>query len=302
MDHMRGLQFKAQRERQIKLLILINVGCFFMVGLAVFAWVLFTPQDGEAHDQTATARVVIEKEPAINMIDVLVPIRQIDSGEALHPAMFKQEPRPEISVSERIVRSFSDINGLYSRSVIMPGEPLSKDYLTRVRSSNVITANIPDGFRAVTITVDNISAVEGWARPGARVDVAWTSSVLGKTSLKFIVQNALVLSTDRQLSSSIEPGADVPPTVTLLVSTRDSAKIMLAASTGALTLALRGERDHGKDAGFSNLTVYDLLDRGNPDDSTGDSVEGFAKYKNADGQVEEMVVMNNRVLRKAGMK
>jgi pilus assembly protein CpaB len=301
IDQFRQGNFRTQKDRQFRGLIIMNFLCVMFLVACGGVFIFFYSAPTEAKQPPVTT-LVVEKEPALKMVDVLIPLRMIDSGEALQPAMFKQEPRPEAAVSERIVRDFSELNGSYARSVIMPGEPLNRDYLTGVRPTNVITSNIPEGYRAVTISVDVKSGVEGWARPGARVDVAWTSTLLGKPGLTVIVQNALVLSAERQLNANAEPGAPVPSTISLLVSAKDAAKIQLASTTGQITLSLRGDRDHGKGTGFSDITVYDLLGRGSPEDGAGDSVEGFARFSHGDGKTEEMVIINGQLIRKSGQK
>ena len=301
LDQFKSGGFRAQKDRQFRGLIIMNFLAVVFLLLCGGVFVLFYSPKTEAK-QAPVARVVVEKEPAITMVDVLIPLRTIDSGEQLQPAMFKQEPRPAGAVSGRIVKNFSEIQNSYARSVIMPGEPLSRDYLTGVRPTNGVTTNIPDGYRAVTITVDVKSGVEGWARPGARVDVSWTSSLLGKPSLNVIVQNALVLSAERQISSDVQPGAQtpVPSTISLLVTAKDAAKIQLASTTGAITLSLRGSSDHGKSTGFSDLTVYDLLGRGNQANNNGQNVEGFARFSGGDGKSQEMVIIDGQVIRKSG--
>ena len=300
LDQFRSGNFRTPKDRQFQGLIIMNFLCvmFLIICGGVFLFIYSAPSEAKQ----APVTTVVEKEPAVRMIDVLIPTRTIDSGEALQSNMFRQEPRAEASVSERIVRDMSEIQGSFARSVIMPGEPLNRDYLTGVRPTNAITTNIPEGFRAVTISVDVKSGVEGWARPGARVDVAWTSNLLGKPGLTVIVQNALVLSAERQLSANADPNTPVPSTISLLVTAKDAAKIQLASTTGQLTLSLRGDRDHGKGTGFSDITVYDLLGRSGTDDGSGDTVEGFARFSHGDGKSEEMVIINGQIIRKSGSK
>jgi pilus assembly protein CpaB len=208
----------------------------------------------------ATAKtVVVEKEAEIRMVDVLIPIRNIEAGVALEPSMFRREPRPQVGVSSRVIQDFERIKGHFARSLIIPGQPLHEDYITNVKPASVITPRIPEGFRAVTIRVDARSSVEGWARPGSRVDVHWSSIIRGEQAVTTIVENAEVLSAERQVDSNYAAGSAVPSTVTLLVSADDSKRIQLASNTGSLSLSLRGDYDTGKGSRSGSLTVRDLL-------------------------------------------
>ena len=236
---------------------------------------------------SATApKTVVVTQPqteSVKMVDVLVPVREIEAGSPLEPAMFRRESRPQGVVSPRAVRDFEEIQSQFARSLIVAGQPLHRDYITSVKPTNPITANIPEGHRAVTISVDAKSAVEGWVRPGARVDVVWASTIRGKPGITVIVQNARVLSAERQTDTKVQAGEKVPSTVTLLVTADDAAKIQLAQTTGSLTLQLRGDNDPGKGRQGGSITLDDLYGITNDTkpaiaDCTGSVVLGGAKY------------------------
>ena len=243
--------------------LLILAGLFFVLLLATVGVVFLY-----AGSSRATVKaIVVEKEPEVNMVDVLVPIENIDAGQALTPAMFRKESRPAVGLPSRVVHDFEEIKGLYSRSLIAADQPLHRDYITNIRPTNALTVKIPEGYRAVTISVDARSSVEGWARPGARVDVVWASKIQGRPAVTVIVQNAQVLSVEREMDNKTQ-NVQVPNTVTLLVTAEEAAKIQLAQTTGALSLNLRGDTDPGKADQFSNgsVTLDDLYPKNMQDD------------------------------------
>ncbi len=235
----------------------IFVGFFTLSVMALLGFVYLKSDPVEP----TPAAVVIQKEPDREMVEVLVPLRDIAAGTPLQPSMFKKDRRLALSVDDRAVKDFEAVIGAYSRTLLVAGTPLHSDFITNVRPTTAISANIPVGFRAVAIRVNATSSVEGWARAGSKVDVHWTTQVRGQPSLITIVQNAKVLSAERQVSANSQPGAPVPSTVTLLVSAQDAQKIALAESTsGQLSLSLRGDTDAGKAEGAGgSLTVDDLL-------------------------------------------
>ncbi|WKZ56432.1 MAG: Flp pilus assembly protein CpaB [Bdellovibrionota bacterium] len=237
---------------------LIGVSALGLMVLSIVLVFLFVSSDSSTAS-TNNKPVVVQKEEDIRMVDVLVPVQDIDPGQALEPGMFRRESRPQIAVDSRAIKDFEEITGYYARSLIVKGQPLQKDYITTVRPVNNVTAKIPPGFRAVTISVDARSSVEGWARPGARVDVVWASKLKGQAGVTVIVQNAEVLSAERNTENKAQPGMPVPSTVTLLVSAEDAAKIQLAVTTGSLNLTLRGDNDPGRAVQGKSVTVADLL-------------------------------------------
>ncbi|MCB0336449.1 MAG: Flp pilus assembly protein CpaB, partial [Bdellovibrionales bacterium] len=103
---------------------------------------------------------------------------------------------------------------------------------------------------AVTIEIDSQSSVEGWARPGTKVDVTLTYMSNQELTSKVIVQNARVLSyggdatlvTDHFGSlnrKSVKPGS----TITLEVSPGDALKIQTSKQLGSLSLLMRAPED-----------------------------------------------------------
>ncbi|MCB0334911.1 MAG: Flp pilus assembly protein CpaB, partial [Bdellovibrionales bacterium] len=203
--------------------------------------------------------VVKEKAPEIKMVDVLIPIQDLPSGQQFEPTFFRVEKRPEVAVDPRIVRSYEQVNGQFAKTLIIAGQPLHADYVTATRPVSAISASIPAGYRAVTINVNATSSVEGWAAPGSKVDVVWSSVVNSKNQITTIVHNAKVLSANRQVAQSNDPAAPVPTTVTLLVTAKDAQKITLATTSGTLALALRGDSDTGKVDYSGSITLDDLL-------------------------------------------
>ncbi len=249
-----GFQPSGGGERAKLLIGLGALGLLALAGILVFALL----RSGSTVPSTQGAQVSDDSDD-IRTIEVLVPSQDIEAGREIDASLFKREKRPQIAVDSRVVRTLDEIRGTFARSLIVKGQPLLRDYITTVRPSSQITARIPKGFRAVTISVDAKSSVEGWARPGAKVDVMWISREAGAN---IIVQNAEVLSAERQTDNKTEgenkAGAPVPSTVTLLVSAEDAAKIQLAQNNGQLSLNLRGDSDTTTTGGSNIVTLSDL--------------------------------------------
>lgn len=230
---------------------------FFLLLFAALAYRLLV-QSGDA---AVPATVVVKQDvPDMKMVEVIVPLRKIEEGTQLIPAMFKVEQRPQIGVGDRMVNDIEQIKGYYARTLLLPGQPTHMDSITRIKPTSAISTKIPPGFRAVTIRTDATSSVEGWARPGSRVDVNWISRINGNQGVTTIVHNAEILSANRQSAQNPNnPDAPVPTTVTLLVTAKDAKAIKLAQTSGALELVLRGDRDTGKVEEGGSITIEDLL-------------------------------------------
>jgi Flp pilus assembly protein CpaB len=280
-----------------------TVVVFSFFGVVIFVLVafsfLYVPPKKEEIVKTVIEKEVVQA--PLEMVDVLVPIQKIEGGAGLEPIMFRKEKRPKIAVTDRVIRDFDQIKGFYSRSVIYPDQPLVNDYITQIKPVNSITASIPVGFRAVTFTVTATTSVEGWAKAGARVDVAWGSVIRGQHAITVIVQNAKIISADRQVEGA-PPNPDAPPvptTVTLLVSAKDAQKISLASALGPLSLHLRGDNDGEKQATLiGSLTAKDLLGDGIDDNDKDEAIDGSVKMLDPDGTYKEWVVKDGKLVRR----
>lgn len=259
----------------------------FMLVVCGFVAIVFLASGASTATQPTT---VVIHEPQIEMADVLLPLQKIEQGTALEQSMFKKEKRPKVGLSGNAVKDFEQIKGYYAASMIVPDQPLNQEYITKVRPINQITEKIPVGYRAVTIRVDNKTAVEGWVVPGARVDVVWATLIQGKQAIQVIVENALVLSADKM--GDVNPQKQVaaaPSTITLQVTTEDAKKIQLASISGSLSLSLRGDKDTGESAPSSPLTVDDLLGRNTGERSAPvQNCKGKVKTCTKDGMCEEL--------------
>jgi pilus assembly protein CpaB len=197
---------------------------------------------------------------ASELIDVLVPIEKIEVGTALEPSMFRKESRLATALAPNTLKSFEEIRGGYSASYMPAGQPIVAEYVTLKQPVNQIQANIPDGYRAVALSVDNTTSVEGWARPGAKVDVMLAAAVNGQPALSVIIQNAKVLSAGRSTGNQASGEKNAPAsTVTIMVTIDEAAKLQLASSSGVLSLALRGDEDTIESEANTTVLVDSLL-------------------------------------------
>ena len=176
-------------------------------------------------------------------VKILYPLRRINRDSALDPSMFLAKEMDRDAVPEGALTDPATIIGKFAKYDIIPveGQPLMSDFVTHVRPLAIIGL-IKPGFRLVTIRVDTTTGVEGWASPGAKVDVLWLSRNDGDNKVVTLVENAEVISADRKTDNS-RVGETVPATVTLQVQEEDAKRITLAQSSGSLNLVLRGSTD-----------------------------------------------------------
>jgi pilus assembly protein CpaB len=212
--------------------------------------------------------------PVVELVDCLVAVEKIEAGTPLDPSRFKKETRPVISGGTSVITGFDQLRGAYAASFIAAGQPLLKDYITTKAPVNEIQANIPEGFRAVAVAVDDVSNVEGWVRAGAKVDVMLASTVARKPVITLLAQNAKVLSTGKLQGGKGGRGGGGATTITIMVTVDEATKIQLAASSGVMSLALRGDEDTVESADSQTVTLDGVLGIGTPRPASGPPQEG----------------------------
>lgn len=255
---------RSRLPRRVYLPVL--VGLFSMVvSLAATIFVRQGRLQAESKAEIPVQKVVAEK--PMSRVSVIMPRHEIAAGTTLTQDMFDVVQLPANEVRADSFHSVAEIQGFYAKALLLPGQVMTRDYLTPVKPSSEVIGEIPEGFRAVSIRVDERTSVEGWARAGARVDVVWSSKVNGEPMISVIVENAKILSAERQVNPQQNVKADkptpIPTTVTLLVAADDANRIQLASVSGSMSLSLRGNND-SKTTRAVPITVEDLLASGKP--------------------------------------
>jgi pilus assembly protein CpaB len=207
------------------------------------------------------ARRAAPKSVVVNVARVVVARDNVAAGAALKATDLATSNVAEGSVAPG---SFTDINQLVSRVVTMPvikGQPILKNMLAPEGSGKGLTAIVPDGMRAVTLEVNEVSGVAGLLVTGCHVDIVTTlagggdaSSMISRT----VARNLPIVAVGRRLSESGKddgPESQLARTVTLLVTPRQAELIDLATHNGMPRLVLRGSRDSRSDLGDSSEGV-----------------------------------------------
>jgi len=289
------------------------VGFVLMSGLAIGVPLISRP----------AAVIPVPAAPtAVPMVEVFMPIQRVAVGSQLNPLMFKKESMSPVSVAAlggSPVKSEVELLGKYARTLILPGRPLMIDQIMDA-PDNAITRKIRPGYRAVTVEVNNVTGIEGWGAPGARVDVLWVSEgPEGEQLVTTIIRNAQILSVAGKMDNQQGGGAGVTRglpllpstsassgpmvsekqfTVTLLVTPDDGQKIFLATRSGELSLMLRGDFDGNQEANSqASFTTKRQLQSGADGKEQSERVEGVAKARRSDGSFEEWSVIEGRVWR-----
>ncbi len=213
-------------------------------------------------------RVKIAMEEAVATDKVVVAAREIPIGTPIEPALVRTAEWPRTSMPEGAFRSTQEVQGRVAIQTIGKGDPITERKLRpKEGPPGIMTYKIPEGHRAMTVAVDQVSGVAGFITPGSMVDVILTSQPPGykQKISKIIFQNVPVLATG-QIIEQREDKAVIVPTVTLDVTPEDAEKLTMATSTGSLRLLLRrtGDTELASTVGATITKVYFEAEKGKP--------------------------------------
>ncbi|WP_336985677.1 Flp pilus assembly protein CpaB [Altererythrobacter aquiaggeris] len=142
---------------------------------------------------------------------------------------------------------------------IANGEPILR---SRISERAVLSENIPDDLRAITVPINEVSGVAGFVTPGDVVDVLLTRQIPGDGATgddkmtSVVLENVQVLAVDRR-SNEGNTEVVVSKTATLQVDQRGAQKLALAVDVGRLSLALRNVENQTVGT-YATVTTRDL--------------------------------------------
>jgi pilus assembly protein CpaB len=134
---------------------------------------------------------------------------------------------------------------------ISVNEPILASKISAEGQGASIAALLPDGMRAASVAINDVSGVSGFVQPNDSVDVLVTRTIPGAAGTgsgqvtDVLLQNVRVIAIDQQ-SKNADGSPKVAKTVTLEVSPTDAQKLALAQTVGTLSLVLRkpGEQNN----------------------------------------------------------
>ncbi len=215
------------------------------VAIKVFVDVLKKAQGGQT-DAVEVVRARIDIGPATEINETMVEVTRVPAS--LAPKLTFNNPK--------------EVIGRVTTQTIPQGTAVVQTLLAPKGTPAGLTARIRDGYRAVSVKVDEYVGVAGWIKPGCRVDVVAVMSGRrgsdNETVSKVILQNVEVLAVGQDIGSSGETAASIAKSVTLLVTPDAVTKLHLAATKGVLRLAMRHQNDT-ESAQANSTTDNELL-------------------------------------------
>ncbi|CAE6722121.1 Flp pilus assembly protein CpaB [Paraburkholderia nemoris] len=181
---------------------------------------------------------------------VVVAATDINLGQRIGPDFLKLTDWPSNSVPPGAYTDVQKLDGRVLKESLLHGEPIVDAKLTPVGTLGGLSAVIGEGKRAITVRVNDVIGVAGFALPGNYVDIIVNTqkdnrdpgAQRDQNISKIVLEKILVLAVAQEVGRD-ETKPKVVDAVTLEVSPEQAEKIDLARSIGTLSLVLRNQID-----------------------------------------------------------
>jgi len=194
---------------------------------------------------------------------IAVATTDIAIGGRISTEMVRLADWPEGSVPAGAFVDGEKLDGRVVLQSVQRGEPLTEARLAPIGTKGGLSAVVPAGKRAMTVRVNDVVGVAGFALPGTFVDVMVNTQVdhaqrgdgsISKIVLERILVLAVAQESDRDATKPVVVNA-----VTLEVTPRDAEILDLARSVGTLSLVLRNQTDAVAQAAGNGATKTEML-------------------------------------------
>lgn len=226
--------------------------------LAVFMTKVYMDQQRQSEREKAKQELAkIQAHQAA----VLVAKKDIPKGASIDETMLETKIFPEKYVQPQAVTSLDRIVGMITIAPISKEEQITLSKLSYAKAGGLAEVT-PIGKRAITISIDNISALAGMIKAGDYVDVLamlpeTVQTLEGKQSVQVtaisLFQNVLILAVGQETSATVKASRykkeeatekrEISPLITLALEPKETNLIAYVQEVGKIRLTLRSPAD-----------------------------------------------------------
>jgi pilus assembly protein CpaB len=202
------------------------------------------------------------------VVRVAVASMPLNYGDDVTPEKVKFVNYPATSLPPGVHRSMAELLPQGKRRValrpILVNQPLLAGDLSGEGQNASIAALLPDGMRASTVRINDISGVAGFIKANDTVDVLVTRQAIGPDGAQgsqqvtdVLLQNVRVIAMGQDAAGGSNQPV-VQRSATLEVSPVDAQKLTLGQALGQLSLVLRKPGEEQNIPAVETVSLNDL--------------------------------------------
>ncbi|MFP3984291.1 MAG: Flp pilus assembly protein CpaB [Desulfurivibrionaceae bacterium] len=190
--------------------------------------------------QTGSSREV--KQDTVPLTEIVIASQDIDVGARLTRENLTMTQWPKANVPRGAFKKVEEVEDRVAVTRLVAGQPLLKAELAEPGSGAGLAALIPQGYRAMSIKVNEVIGVSGFVQPNSYVDVIGMQKENNRKTAKTILKKIKVLAIAQETYNE-EGKAKVVRTVTLQIKPEESEKLALQTHEGSIHLVMRNPLD-----------------------------------------------------------
>lgn len=194
----------------------------------------------------------IREQSRVSADRVAVAMMDIQLGARITPEMVRMIDWPLGTLPAGAHNDAAKLSGRVVRTSLTRGEPVLESKLAPEGTQGGLSAVLTEGKRAITVRVNDVVGVAGYALPGNYVDIMVNTQEVqtpgqhtsdkDRSISKIVLEQILVLAVGQEAGRD-ETKPRVVNAVTLEVTPEQAEKLDLARSVGNLSLVLRNPVD-----------------------------------------------------------
>lgn len=179
---------------------------------------------------------------------VVVAAQPLSPGTPLRVDELTTVNLPTAALPAHVFQRPQQLAGRVLTSVAVPRQVVVEEMLAQPGAGAGLPPLIPAGMRAVSVKVNDVVSVAGYALPGTHVDVLLTGNPSSNGDPRAVttitlLSNVQVLTAGEQLEQVASGKPQRVTVITLLVTPSGAEKLALADGDGRIQLALRNPLD-----------------------------------------------------------
>jgi len=181
---------------------------------------------------------------------VVTAVRDLPAGHILEAADLAAQKWPQNTAPQGHYSAPGKLSGRVVKTPLVKGEVVLEAKLARRGLAGGLSAVVPEGYRAMTLKVDEVIGVGGFVQPGDVVDVLLTVAkgpFREDPVTRIVLQNVPVLTVGPKVQGegdkAKKPTQAKQAVVTLKLTPAQAERLALAMLEGKVVLALRNQSD-----------------------------------------------------------
>ena len=201
------------------------------------------------NSEQAEEEIIAEK-PVLEMVNVVAAKSDISPRTMIKENMLQLKEVSADLVPDGAITSVAEVINTPARTTIFAGDILTEQKIYMDMSQAGFVGSIPSDCRAVSIDVNSVTSVDGFAKPGDYVDLLLVEKDDKSATTNVLLQNVLLLSINQNMTTnkatstednenSNTTAINNPSIATFALKPEEAIQLISAAKLGEIYLMLR---------------------------------------------------------------